>query len=278
MTLAPERLAILREHFERCLCPDCLAVTAGDPAALDLKWRAADPHRARRDGARALHAALTTVLATGALAADQASAARGVLEQLDRRVPEWVAEDPEQTVLAALADGRGPGSRRAGRGGADRHARRRRRQRERPAGPHGRRAPAPADRARRPDLARRAAAGAETPADPVTEPDALVDLVYAEHRPGRWAHRPSVQAIGRLADAAFDVLAGELRTRAACSSRRHRRARAHRRRRGAGARALGRAAPSPTGGFRRPPSPIASSRSGRGRRPALPVAGCDGAA
>lgn len=25
----PERLAILREHFERCLCPDCLAVAAG---------------------------------------------------------------------------------------------------------------------------------------------------------------------------------------------------------------------------------------------------------
>ena len=29
-TLGPERLAILREHFERCLCPDCLAVAAGD--------------------------------------------------------------------------------------------------------------------------------------------------------------------------------------------------------------------------------------------------------
>lgn len=27
--LGPERLAILREHFERCLCPDCLAVAAG---------------------------------------------------------------------------------------------------------------------------------------------------------------------------------------------------------------------------------------------------------
>jgi len=55
-------------------------------------------------GARALHAALTSVLASEALAADQASAARGVLEQLDRRVPDWVAEDPEQTVLAALAE------------------------------------------------------------------------------------------------------------------------------------------------------------------------------
>jgi hypothetical protein len=26
--LGPERLAVLREHFERCLCPDCLRVAA----------------------------------------------------------------------------------------------------------------------------------------------------------------------------------------------------------------------------------------------------------
>ena len=30
LSLTPERLAILREHFERCLCPDCLAVAAGE--------------------------------------------------------------------------------------------------------------------------------------------------------------------------------------------------------------------------------------------------------
>lgn len=29
--LSPERLAILREHFERCLCPDCLDVAARVP-------------------------------------------------------------------------------------------------------------------------------------------------------------------------------------------------------------------------------------------------------
>jgi hypothetical protein len=28
VTIAPERLAILREHFERCLCPDCLRLAA----------------------------------------------------------------------------------------------------------------------------------------------------------------------------------------------------------------------------------------------------------
>ncbi len=26
--LSQDRLAILREHFERCLCPDCLALAA----------------------------------------------------------------------------------------------------------------------------------------------------------------------------------------------------------------------------------------------------------
>jgi Cysteine-rich CWC len=28
VVLEPDRRAILREHFERCLCPDCLAVAA----------------------------------------------------------------------------------------------------------------------------------------------------------------------------------------------------------------------------------------------------------
>jgi hypothetical protein len=29
VALGPERLAILREHFERCLCPDCLTLAVG---------------------------------------------------------------------------------------------------------------------------------------------------------------------------------------------------------------------------------------------------------
>ena len=28
VAIGPERLAILREHFERCLCPDCLRLAA----------------------------------------------------------------------------------------------------------------------------------------------------------------------------------------------------------------------------------------------------------
>jgi hypothetical protein len=30
--LTQDRLAILREHFERCLCPDCLALAAKQSA------------------------------------------------------------------------------------------------------------------------------------------------------------------------------------------------------------------------------------------------------
>ena len=45
-------------------------------------------------GARAVHAALTSALASDALAAEQQTAVREVLAQLDRRVPDWVAEDP----------------------------------------------------------------------------------------------------------------------------------------------------------------------------------------
>jgi hypothetical protein len=29
IAIGPERLAVLREHFERCLCPDCLQLAAG---------------------------------------------------------------------------------------------------------------------------------------------------------------------------------------------------------------------------------------------------------
>jgi cysteine-rich CWC protein len=34
LTLSADRLAILREHFERCLCPDCLRLAAAthDPS------------------------------------------------------------------------------------------------------------------------------------------------------------------------------------------------------------------------------------------------------
>jgi hypothetical protein len=167
-------------------------------------------------GARALHAALAAALATDLLDADEAATARGVLEQLDRRVPEWVADtaDPYLSTVDAILDVLAGEARTEdqlaaalGAGGAslrtalDRMAKERlvRRTEHR-----GRAwiAAAPAGRRRR-------AAEVESPG----EPEALVDLLYAEHRPGRWAHRPCVQAIGRLDDAAFEPLAGALRAR-----------------------------------------------------------------
>jgi len=33
LAVAPRRLAVLREHFLTCLCPDCLRVAAAEPAA-----------------------------------------------------------------------------------------------------------------------------------------------------------------------------------------------------------------------------------------------------
>ena len=94
----------------------------------------------------------------------------------------------------------------------------------------------------------------------MTGADALVDLLYAERRPGRWAHRPSVQAIGRLDDAALEALAGELRTRGLLepsdSDDLELPTRARRWRASAGRRGP----PPPTGGSRRPPSPTASCR------------------
>jgi hypothetical protein len=163
-------------------------------------------------GARALHAALTTALAGEAVDPAQAAAARGVLEQLDRRVPGWVAEDPEQTVLAALAEAEAQGrgalaeeelAAALGSGGAslrgllDHMVEERLVQRT--------------EREGRTWLA--AGRRRQASAAPVTGADALVDLIYAERRPSRWAHRPSVQAIGRLDDAAFERLARELRAR-----------------------------------------------------------------
>jgi hypothetical protein len=158
------------------------------------------------------HAALTAALAAEVVDPDDAAAARGVLDQLDRRVPDWVADDPSQAVLTALAEaeaqGRGALAEEElvtalGAGGTsvrpvlDRMAKERlvlRTERD------GRTWLAPGRRRPVPQRA-------------VSEPDALVDLIYAEHRPGRWAHRPSVQAIGRLDDAAFEALARELRAR-----------------------------------------------------------------
>jgi hypothetical protein len=179
--------------------------------------------------ARALHAALTAALAGELVAPEQAAAARGVLAQLDRRVPGWSASAPKgedpylsaaDAVLATLARAEAEGraalaeeelASALGTAGAsiagvlDRMSRERLVQRT----PHeGKPLVAAAPAGRRRHGAREAVSGA-----PVADAQTLVDILYAEHRPGRWAHRPAVQAIARLDDAAFEGLAGELRAR-----------------------------------------------------------------
>jgi hypothetical protein len=169
------------------------------------------------DGARAVHAALTAALATDP---EPFAGARDVLAQLDRRVPGWTADDPEDAVLDALASAE-DGGRAAlaqeelavalGAGGAsiadllDRMEREKLVQRT---SRDDRTWIAAAAAGRRRHGAREASEH-----EPLADADALVDLLYAERRPSRWAYRPAVQAIARLDDAAFEVLAGELRRR-----------------------------------------------------------------
>jgi DNA-binding MarR family transcriptional regulator len=170
------------------------------------------------DGARALHAALTSALAADA---ERFAGARDVLAQLDRRVPDWTAsDDPYDAVLDALASAEDEGRAALaaeelavalGAGGASIGAVLDRMEREKLVQRTARDdrtwiAAAAAGRRRR--GAREASEHA-----PLADADALVDLLYAERRPSRWAYRPAVQAIARLDDTAFEVLASELRRR-----------------------------------------------------------------
>jgi hypothetical protein len=171
-------------------------------------------------GARALHAALTAALARQAIDADDAAAARDVLEALDRRMPAWsdtylsAADAVLEALAAAETKGRAALAEEElatalGAGGAsiagvlDRMAKERLVQRTEHDG-RALVAAAPAGRRR---------LGAREPADPVDDFEVLLDVLYAEHRPGRWANRPAVQAIARLDDESFEALAGDLRAR-----------------------------------------------------------------
>ncbi len=157
--------------------------------------------------ARGLHATLSAALAAGD---PHASAARDVLAQLDRRVPEWIAADPEREVLEALEQAEAQG-----RGALSEE------ELAQALGAHGASLRQTLDRMAKERLLLRTerdgrtwlAAGRRRHAVPehrIGTADDLVVLLYAERRPGRWAHRPSVQAIARLDDAAFDHLAAEL--------------------------------------------------------------------
>jgi hypothetical protein len=169
-------------------------------------------------GARALHAALTAALAADS---ERFAGARDVRAQLDRRVPDWTApDDPYDAVLNALATAEDAGraalaeeelAAALAAGGASIAALLDRMEREQlvqRTSRDGRTWIAAAAAGRRRQGAREAG---ET--EPIADADALVDLLYAERRPSRWAYRPAVQAIARLDDPAFELLTGELRRR-----------------------------------------------------------------
>jgi hypothetical protein len=186
-----------------------------------------------RRGARALHAALSEALGARLLADDYREAAYELLERLDGRVPGWLEAGPvggeagyllaAEAVLRALVDAeqRGQGAlaqselvhalgaaKPLGASATDVLARMRRERllrRWRQRGNERWWTAAPAGRQL---LARDSAARDD--AWTVEDQNALLDLIYAEHRPGGRAHRPSVQAIGRLDDKELEPLVAEL--------------------------------------------------------------------
>jgi hypothetical protein len=171
--------------------------------------------------AAALHAAVSEALSAQLLAGDRRDAARELLEDLDAKVPGWLSAASiggeagyliaAEAVLRALVDAEDRGrsslseiellhtlgdAKPLGTTASDVLGRMRREQltRTRPGGGDERwwtAAPAGRQFLHR-DIA------ARDDAWTVSDADALLDLIYAEHRPGGRAHRASVQAIGRL--------------------------------------------------------------------------------
>jgi len=172
----------------------------------------------RRTGA--LHAALSEALSRRLLAGDRHEAALELLDELDAKVPGWLTAAPvggeagyliaAEAVLRALVDAEDRGrsalteiellgalgeAKPLGTSAGDVLKRMRREQLIRVrTGEHERWWSAARDGRRL--LLRDTAARDDVWA--VDDADALLDLIYAEQRPGAQAHRASVQAIGRL--------------------------------------------------------------------------------
>jgi hypothetical protein len=184
-------------------------------------------------GASALHAALAETLGGGLLSGDRRDAARELLEQLEGKVPDWLSCAPvggeagyliaAEAVVRALVDAEDRGrsslveiellhalgdAKPLGASAGEVLTRMRREQLIRAqagCGEERRWTAAPAGRR---FLHRDTAAREDAWA--VGDADGLLDLIYAEHHPDMRAHRPSVQAIGRLEDAALMALLDEL--------------------------------------------------------------------
>ena len=188
----------------------------------------------RRAGA--LHAAVSEALSAQLLAGDRRDAARELLEDLDAKVPGWLSAAPiggeagyliaAEAVLRALVDAEARGrsslaeiellraigdAKPLGSSASEVFGRMRREQLVRVHVGHGEERWWTAAPAGRQFLHRDTAACDDAWA--VTDADALLDLIYAEHRPGRRAHRASVQAIGRLADSELAALLEQLAAR-----------------------------------------------------------------
>lgn len=195
-----------------------------------------DPKRIRLDldewHARGLHAAIREALNAQLLTGELAAAARDVLEQLDRRVPGWLQAGPiggeagylvaaeavlrtlvaaedggrrlltETELLRALGDAKPLGST------ADDVMQRMTREKLITINRRHEEASISATSAGRRFVHRDTAAQDDTWV--VRDYNALLDLIYAEHRAGSTGHRPSVQAIGRLEDRELGELADSL--------------------------------------------------------------------
>jgi hypothetical protein len=190
-----------------------------------------DPRRAG-----ALHAALSEALGARLLAGDRQEAARELLDQLDAKVPGWLTAAPvggeagyliaAEAVLRTLVDAedRGRGAlteiellpalgdaKPLGTSAGDVLGRMRREQLIRARNGHNQERWWTAAPAGRRFLYRDTAARDDSWT--VADADALLDLIYAEHRPGPQAHRASVQAIGRLDSDELDALLQQLHAR-----------------------------------------------------------------
>jgi hypothetical protein len=200
-------------------------VSAATRVRLDLDQRRAG----------ALHAALTEALNAQLVAGDRRDAARELLAQLDAKVPGWLTAAPiggeagyliaAEAVLRALVDAEDRGrsalaeiellgalgdAKPLGTSAGDVLGRMRREQLIRVRWDRGEGWWTAAPAGRR--FVHRDTAALDD-AWTVSDPDGLLDLIYAEHRPGRQAHRQSVQAIGRLASDELGALLGQLAAR-----------------------------------------------------------------
>lgn len=188
----------------------------------------------RRAGA--LHAAVSEALSAQLLAGDRRDAARELLEDLDAKVPGWLSAASiggeagyliaAEAVLRALVDAEDRGrsalskiellralgdAKPLGTSASDVLGRMRREQLIRVRTGHGEERWWTAAPPGRQFLHRDTAARDDAWA--VTDADGLLDLIYAEHRPGGQAHRPSVQAIGRLERGELATLLEQLEAR-----------------------------------------------------------------